>query len=296
MLIGPLLPHHPGARHRWIAGSQAQGPRDQRHPAHPHPAVRRPGDRRHRHRRRPHLLPGAGARTDPRAPLAVTEPMTAMTATPRRQAHRALRRCAPRHSASKSIFDPSIVKTAIVDSFKKLNPRTMMRNPVMFIVEVGSVLTTYLVRPRLSRQLDAKRTLFAGLVAAWLWFTVLFANFAEAMAEGRGKAQADALRKTRADTTATLRSADGTIDGEAVVRSSCSVTCASSRRRGHPRRWRHRRGHRHRRRVGHHRRVGSGHSRVGRRPLGGHRRYPGAQRRDRRARSPRSRARPSSIG
>ncbi len=111
---------------------------------------------------------------------------------------------------SKSIFDPAIVKTATVGAIKKLNPRTMMRNPVMFIVEVGSVLTTYLFIRDFSDS-DSKQNAFAGLVAAWLWFTVLFANFAEAMAEGRGKAQAAALRQTRADTVATVRMPDGTI-------------------------------------------------------------------------------------
>ena len=81
----------------------------------------------------------------------------------------------------------------------------MARNPVMFVVEVGSVLTTIVFAPgpRLAR--PATENLFAGLVAAWLWFTVLFANFAEAMAEGRGKAQADSLRKARSDTVAHVR-------------------------------------------------------------------------------------------
>ncbi len=112
--------------------------------------------------------------------------------------------------ASSSIFDPSIVGTAVVDAVKKLNPRTMMRNPVMFIVEVGSLLTTILFI-RDFGDVTSKENLFAALVATWLWFTVLFANFAEAMAEGRGKAQADALRKARADTAARIREADGTI-------------------------------------------------------------------------------------
>ena len=108
-----------------------------------------------------------------------------------------------------SIFDPAIIRTAAVDALKKLYPRTMMRNPVMFIVEVGSVLTSYLFIRDFSDS-DARQNAFAGLVAAWLWFTVLFANFAEAMAEGRGKAQAAALRGTRADTIATIRMPDGT--------------------------------------------------------------------------------------
>jgi K+-transporting ATPase ATPase B chain len=110
---------------------------------------------------------------------------------------------------AKSIFDPAIIKTATVGAIKKLSPRTMMRNPVMFIVEIGSVLTTFLFIRDFSDS-SSTQNWFAGLVAAWLWFTVLFANFAEAMAEGRGKAQAQALRKTRADTVATLRMPDGT--------------------------------------------------------------------------------------
>jgi K+-transporting ATPase ATPase B chain len=122
-----------------------------------------------------------------------------------------VRRRAP---GARSIFDPAIIATAVVDAVKKLNPRTMMRNPVMFIVEVGSVLTTYLFVRDLGNN-SASQNAFAGLVAAWLWFTVLFANFAEAMAEGRGKAQAAALRKTRADTIATLRMADGSTSQKA---------------------------------------------------------------------------------
>ena len=114
-------------------------------------------------------------------------------------------------SASSSIFDPAIMRSASTDALKKLNPKSMARNPVMFIVEVGSVLTTLLfIRDFASS--SGKQNLFAGLVAAFLWFTVLFANFAEAMAEGRGKAQAASLRKTRADTMARVRRSDGTIE------------------------------------------------------------------------------------
>ena len=85
----------------------------------------------------------------------------------------------------------------------------MARNPVMFVVEIGSVLTTILF---FATRDATPENVFAGLVAAWLWFTVLFANFAEAVAEGRGKAQADTLRKTRAETIAHRRRADGTIE------------------------------------------------------------------------------------
>jgi potassium-transporting ATPase ATP-binding subunit len=105
------------------------------------------------------------------------------------------------HKTSRSIWDPQIVRTALWDSVRKLHPRTMMKNPVMFVVEVGSVLTTARLfvdaakgRPDLGFELQ---------ITFWLWLTVLFANFAEAMAEGRGKAQADTLRKTRTETVAT---------------------------------------------------------------------------------------------
>jgi K+-transporting ATPase ATPase B chain len=102
-----------------------------------------------------------------------------------------------------SIWDAKIIRRAVGDSFTKLNPRTMMRNPVMFVVEVGSVLTTLqLVRGIASPVPGVTNTLFELQITLWLWFTVLFANFAEAMAEGRGKAQADNLRKARTETTA----------------------------------------------------------------------------------------------
>ncbi|MCM3902014.1 MAG: potassium-transporting ATPase subunit KdpB [Pyrinomonadaceae bacterium] len=102
-----------------------------------------------------------------------------------------------------AIWNAKIVKRAIVDSFKKLNPRLMMKNPVMFVVEVGSVLTTIqLIRGIIAPVPDVTNTGFELQITLWLWFTVLFANFAEAMAEGRGKAQADNLRKAKTETTA----------------------------------------------------------------------------------------------
>src|SRR3954469_1337196 len=93
------------------------------------------------------------------------------------------------------------VQRALVDSFIKLNPRAMVRNPVMFVVEVGSVLTTLLFVQALLGQGEAPAG-FIGAVALWLWFTLLFANFSEALAEGRGKAQADSLRAARRETLA----------------------------------------------------------------------------------------------
>src|ERR1700759_1715771 len=113
-----------------------------------------------------------------------------------------------RTRAATSMFEPKIMRRAVGDSFVKLSPRQMARNPVMFIVEVGSVLTTILFFTNL-HSATASESVFTGLVTAWLWFTVLFANFAEAVAEGRGKAQADTLRKTRAETVARVRVSDG---------------------------------------------------------------------------------------
>src|SRR3954452_10570015 len=100
-----------------------------------------------------------------------------------------------------SLFDPKIVRQAIKDSFRKLDPRLMLRNPVMFVVYFGSFLTTGLFIEALAGKGEAPAGFILG-VAVWLWFTVLFANFAEAMAEGRGKAQAAALRNTRRTTIA----------------------------------------------------------------------------------------------
>src|SRR5579871_3980827 len=106
-------------------------------------------------------------------------------------------------SSSQSMWNGKIVRRALVDSLIKLSPRTMMRNPVMFVVEVGSILTTLLL-------LQDKTTFSFNLqITLWLWFTVLFANFAEAMAEGRGKAQAETLRKAKAETVARRLLPDG---------------------------------------------------------------------------------------
>src|SRR6267154_4656363 len=111
---------------------------------------------------------------------------------------------------SQAIWNGPIVQRAILDSFKKLSPRAMMKNPVMFVVEVGSVLTTLqLLRGLISPIPGVTNIGFELQITLWLWFTVLFANFAEAMAEGRGKAQADNLRKSRTETTANRLLANG---------------------------------------------------------------------------------------
>jgi K+-transporting ATPase ATPase B chain len=100
---------------------------------------------------------------------------------------------------ARPLLDPPIVKRAIRDSFVKLNPRLMMKNPVMFVVEVGAAMTTLEIFKDLAQ---GNNIGFTFQISLWLWFTVLFANFAEAMAEGRGKAQADTLRKTKTETMA----------------------------------------------------------------------------------------------
>jgi K+-transporting ATPase ATPase B chain len=105
------------------------------------------------------------------------------------------------HNATRSMFDPALVRPAIVDSFKKLTPRTQFRNPVMFCVYVGSILTTILWIAALGGQAEAPAG-FILAVSLWLWFTVLFANFAEALAEGRSKAQAASLRSAKKDVMA----------------------------------------------------------------------------------------------
>src|SRR6201986_3209246 len=118
-------------------------------------------------------------------------------------------------SKPKPLADKAIVVRAIEDSFRKLNPGTMIKNPVMFLVEVGPVLTT--IELIIDTARHAGLFSFGLQITLWLWFTVLFANFAEAMAEGRGKAQADTLRKARAETQANKLRADGTTE---VVASS----------------------------------------------------------------------------
>ena len=108
-----------------------------------------------------------------------------------------------------SLWNPGILRQAAIGAFTKLNPRAMVKNPVMFVVEVGSVLTTALLIQ------DAVRHQPIGFnlqITLWLWFTVLFANFAEAMAEGRGKAQADTLRRAKGETMAYRSKADGTLE------------------------------------------------------------------------------------
>src|ERR1700710_2783257 len=99
-----------------------------------------------------------------------------------------------------ALLDPKIVVPAIGSAFVKLDPRTLIKNPVMFVLEVVSALTTVILLRDIVT--GGGHIAFEFQIALWLWFTVLFANFSEAIAEGRGKAQADALRKTRTESQA----------------------------------------------------------------------------------------------
>jgi K+-transporting ATPase ATPase B chain len=110
------------------------------------------------------------------------------------------------HAKARPLFDSAIVGQAVIDSFRKLTPQRQVRNPVMFVVYVGSILTTFLFFQALVGKGEAPAW-FILMVTVWLWFTVLFANFAEAMAEGRGKAQAASLRKARREVQAKRLSA-----------------------------------------------------------------------------------------
>src|SRR5690348_11628441 len=112
----------------------------------------------------------------------------------------------PSRARKRSLFDSDITLPAIVESFKKLNPVHMVRNPVMFVTEVGALVTTIEL---LFARAHHESLAFVLQITVWLWFTVLFANFAEAMAEGRGKAQADALRRSRTRTLANRIRGDG---------------------------------------------------------------------------------------
>ncbi|HKF50947.1 MAG TPA: potassium-transporting ATPase subunit KdpB, partial [Candidatus Acidoferrales bacterium] len=116
------------------------------------------------------------------------------------------------NTTTSALRDKRIVVRAIGDSFRKLHQRTMIKNPVMFVVEVGAVMTTTQLVWNATHHATGQGLSFALQITLWLWFTVLFANFAEAMAEGRGKAQAETLRKARADTEAHRVGCDGSIE------------------------------------------------------------------------------------
>ena len=114
----------------------------------------------------------------------------------------------------KGMLDPSVVSKAVGGAFQKLDPRTLWRNPVMFVVEFGSIITTVFA---VMSAFQHTGFWFNLQISLWLWFTVLFANFAEALAEGRGKAQADSLKKTRNEAVANRLRSDGTTETVAAI-------------------------------------------------------------------------------
>ena len=137
----------------------------------------------------------------------------------------------PTGKRARPLFDPPIVRRALGDAFRKLDPRAEAKNPVMFVVWVGSLITTIIflasLVPSLGVPMGGWERAFTGQIALWLWFTVLFANFAEAIAEGRGKAQADELRKTRTTTRAKRQGKNGQIEEVAApdLRKGDIVVC-----------------------------------------------------------------------
>jgi potassium-transporting ATPase ATP-binding subunit len=139
--------------------------------------------------------------------------MSTLTAPPREPRHETKQesqQLISRGTRTRPLFDPEILARAAKDSFVKLNPKLVAKNPVIFVVEVGAALTSlFVIKDAVT---GAPGVGFGIQIALWLWFTVLFANFAEAMAEARGKAQADALRKTKTDTVAKKVGADGKIE------------------------------------------------------------------------------------
>src|SRR6266545_3923278 len=191
-------------------------------------AVCRPAHRGRADRRRAHLLPGARPRPTGRTALHHHREALLMTTKGNKAMETGTTSIAQpppapplggavRGHRARKLFEPKIVRSAVVAAFRKLDPRVQLRNPAMFVVEVGSVLVTLRFLVNLIQGGGPGGRSFTGQVALWLWFTVLFANFAEAMAEGRGKAQADQLRRTRKETTARRLRQDGTTEAVPAV-------------------------------------------------------------------------------
>src|SRR6201996_9086548 len=130
---------------------------------------------------------------------------------------------------ARSLFDPEILRPALLESVRKVDPRVQVRNPVMFVVEIGAAMTTvaWLIRVFGGGPLGGghEPAWFTFTVSLWLWLTVVFANLAEALAEGRGRAQAASLRAMRTETTATLRDG-GTKPASELVRGDVVVVLA----------------------------------------------------------------------
>src|SRR5262249_33778553 len=156
------------------------------HAAHPQGPVRDVAGRHRADRHRPDLLPRTDSRT-PRGGTVTTQTLTPSPApTPKKVAEVAKK-------APSGLFDPKMLLTSLPAALKKLAPRVMLKNPVMFVVEVGAVASTIFA--------ITEPSAFVWWIVVWLWLTVIFANLAEAVAEGRGKAQAETLRRAKTETT-----------------------------------------------------------------------------------------------
>src|SRR5580700_5500698 len=129
-----------------------------------------------------------------------------------------------RRDRSTRLFDAAIIRRAVLESFLKLTPRQMVKAPVLFVVYIGSIWATVIFLRDVGHN-TASENVFEALVLAFVWFVVLFGNFAEALAEGRGKAQADTLRKTRSETVAHVLQADGTIIDVASTKLTVGDRC-----------------------------------------------------------------------
>ena len=164
-------------------------------------------------------------------------------------------------TATTSLLDPAIARAALLDAVRKLDPRALLRNPVIFSVWVVSVLVTGQLARR--HRAGDNNVTFELQIAIWLWLTVIFANFAEALAEGRGKAQAESLRKTRTTTIARLLGPGDVEEPRPGTRSAGRRPRHLRGRRRDPRRRRDHRRHRIGRRIRRDRRVGAGDPRVG---------------------------------
>ena len=193
------------------------------------------------------------------------------------------------------LVEPAIVRRAVVDSFVKLNPRTLMRNPVMFVVGVGSVLTTILFFKDLGSS-STNQNVFTVPRRAVPVVHGAVRELRRGDRRGPGQGPGRHAAQDPLGDGRPQRLPDGSISRTAEHRPRPRRRVRRERGRGDPERRRGDRGHRERRRVGDHRRVGAGHPRVRWRPLGGHRRHPGALGRDRRADHRPSRARRSSTG
>ncbi len=209
-VVRPVRPDRVRPRAGRVTGPAEAGAGDRRDATDQLATVRGHAHRRHHHRHRPDVLPRPGPRSACGRPVMSTS--TSRTHEPHQTHEAGAMQAQPElasqpgghHRVAGGAFDPSQLLSSLPQAFAKLDPRTMVRSPVMFVVEVGAVLSTGLTA------FDS--SLFGWLVVGWLWLTVLFANLAEAVAEGRGKAQADTLRRARTETLARRLGPDHTTE------------------------------------------------------------------------------------